>query len=81
MRRHGPIALLILAGLAFAACGWVVRGAATLTAASYETSSPQCEGVTLAGRRCRRRVKDASGFCYSHLWQQPAARVTRMDRL
>lgn len=32
----------------------------------HTTSAVQCRGKTKAGARCKRRTKNASGFCYQH---------------
>ena len=30
------------------------------------TESTQCNGITKAGQRCKRKTLNASGYCYSH---------------
>jgi hypothetical protein len=64
MRRHWPIALLILAAGLFAATGATVQRNRDTQAVLTRGAAPLCAGTTREGRRCRNRTR--SGWCWRH---------------
>ncbi len=78
MRRHWPIALLIVAALAFAATGAVVQQAVTARYELTRDDSRRCGAMTLKGTPCRNPVKRAGLRCWRHRLIAP--RTVAIDR-
>ena len=64
MRRHWPLALLIVAAAAFAATGAVVQRELDARDVLTRDAAPLCAGTTREGRRCRNRSRQ--GWCWRH---------------
>ncbi len=49
------------------AVGVPLKGVSTIKkTAPRRVTSVQCRGKTKSGKRCRRKTKNASGYCYQH---------------